>query len=296
MGSINSATRYDNWWAATGIIVWIPVAVLTAWHEALLLLAPLLIVPLSVGLIGDRRRRPALAMIGSAAAIGLAISFLLGPGWTAAMLAAPWLVVTVMAAAVAVRDIRPHGGVATTGGLVAQLFLPIGATWALASRLGLEPMGFREPIVLLTAVHFHYAGFVLPIVTGYAAAAHGGRLGRVALAGVAVGVPLVAIGITVGGWVEWLAAWLQATVAVTVAGLHMAAAARPGPTVTRMLWAVAGWSLLGSMRLVFVYGRGGYLGQGWLTIPQMVTWHGTLNVLGFALPAVLGWRYAANIR
>jgi len=32
--------------------------------------------------------------------------------------------------------------------------------------MGLRPLEFQEIIVLLTAVHFHYAGFLLPIVTG----------------------------------------------------------------------------------------------------------------------------------
>ena len=62
---------------------------------------------------------------------------------------------------------------------------------------------FSDAIVQLTAVHFHYAGFALPIVAGYAAS----YLGRSPLvpALVIIGVPATAVGITVGGWLEWLA-------------------------------------------------------------------------------------------
>jgi len=33
----------------------------------------------------------------------------------------------------------------------------VGALWLAASRTGMQLFGFREPIVLLTAIHFHYA-------------------------------------------------------------------------------------------------------------------------------------------
>ncbi|NJN44183.1 MAG: YndJ family transporter [Anaerolineae bacterium] len=38
--------------------------------------------------------------------------------------------------------------------------------WLLASRLGANPLGFTEPIILLTAIHFHFAGFAAPIIAG----------------------------------------------------------------------------------------------------------------------------------
>jgi hypothetical protein len=50
--------------------------------------------------------------------------------------------------------------------------------------------------VLLTAIHFHYAGFALPLLTGLAGRALGGRIARIASLGVIAGVPLVAFGIT----------------------------------------------------------------------------------------------------
>ena len=47
-----------------------------------------------------------------------------------------------------------------------MLYLPIGAGWLVLYRLGVRPLGFADVIVLLTGVHFHYTGFVLPIVAG----------------------------------------------------------------------------------------------------------------------------------
>ena len=37
----------------------------------------------------------------------------------------------------------------------------VGAVFAFMDRLGVRPFGFSTTIILLTAVHFHFAGFVL---------------------------------------------------------------------------------------------------------------------------------------
>jgi hypothetical protein len=49
-----------------------------------------------------------------------------------------------------------------------MLYLPIGGAWLVASRLGIQPLGFGDTIVLLTAVHFHFAGFAAPVLAGLA--------------------------------------------------------------------------------------------------------------------------------
>jgi uncharacterized protein (UPF0548 family) len=43
------------------------------------------------------------------------------------------------------------------------------------------------------------------------------------------------------------------------------------------------------MALAAVYAYGTFRATYWLTIPQMIPWHGTLNALGFALPGLLAW-------
>ncbi len=47
---------------------------------------------------------------------------------------------------------------------IAGIDLVFAAGWLVASRLGVEPLGFDEPIVLLAAVHFHFAGFVTAVM------------------------------------------------------------------------------------------------------------------------------------
>ena len=49
------------------------------------------------------------------------------------------------------------------------LYLAVGGTWTVIARAGLRPLGFPDLIVLLTAVHFHYAGFALLVLAGLVA-------------------------------------------------------------------------------------------------------------------------------
>ena len=136
-------------------------------------------------------------------------------------------------------------------------------------------------IVLLTAIHFHYAGFVLPLLTGLAARTLGGAAARTAALGVVAGVPLVAAGITatqlgLGPWLECLAAWFTAGAGLVTAWLHLRLAAQPAwRGMVRSLWAMAGLSLGGSMILAAVYGGRGYAAVVWLDIPWMRALHGS---------------------
>src|ERR1700689_2369591 len=84
------------------------------------------------------------------------------------------------------------------------LYLPVGCAWLVASRLGLSPMGFQEPIVLLTAVHFHFAGFAAPLLALAAGVAVKKqtlvlqRAFKVLAAGVLGGPGLLAAGFVIG--------------------------------------------------------------------------------------------------
>src|SRR5262249_54537538 len=132
------------------------------------------------------------------------IAFLTPAGTLAALLASGWLLLAGLAALsgllrlLARRNARADELCIDAG----LLYLPVGAVWLLFSRAGLSPLGFGDTIVILTAVHFHYAGFAAPILAGLA-----GRwiaavrpvlwpLFRLVAVGVIAGIALVAAGIT----------------------------------------------------------------------------------------------------
>ena len=61
-------------------------------------------------------------------------------------------------------------------------FLFVGAAFALADRADLRPFDFSATIILLTAVHFHFAGFALVLAGALAWRARPGPAVGLALA------------------------------------------------------------------------------------------------------------------
>ncbi len=248
------------------------------------------------------------------AAMLLAGSFLLDQGAPAAALAMPWFGVTLLIAAAAGIDLRRHGWQldTQTGVIAAMLFLPVGGAWAVISRAGLRPQDFSHEIVLLTAVHFHYAGFVLPVIAGMAfrragdvsarrsspslrwglaAARWGLASDRAMLAAIIAGVPLVGVGISLSPHVEIAAATLLSFGCVLLAVRQLqAAAATKNPTILALL-GISSLSLLAAMGLAAIYAVGEFSGQQRLSIPTMVRTHGVANAIGFATCGLVGWAY-----
>jgi hypothetical protein len=278
------------------------------WHDlagAILVLSPLVCVPLGLGLIVDEAAgwTPRLRLLAVLAqpptALCLLAAFLLPQGTTAAALAGPWLLFTFLLAVIGLRRVR-DGGYRPLEELcisAALAFLAVGGGWTIASRAGLRPLDFKDVIVLLTGVHFHYAGFVLPLLTGLAGRRMQSVAARVAAVGVVAGVPLVALGITVGErlpWVQLTAAWTLAAACLLVALLQFGQALERQPFRRRLLLVVSAGLLVTGMILAATYALGEYLGAHWLAIETMIPWHGLMNSLGFALPGLAAWHLTTS--
>ena len=237
----------------------------SAWGEALLLLSALVLVPMLLDLVGDARddavngqllRWARLGQLG--AALSLVVGYGLRPGILATLVAIPWAIELLLLATIGARRIlgqgrRPVFLGCRDAGLV---YAAVGAAWMVADRLALRPLGFDPAIVLLTAVHFHYAGLLLPVLTGFALDAAKAKRGVGVIGlGVILGVPAVAVGITATQLrldlpIEFAASWLMAGSGFAVAWLYVELAGQARwPTSTRILWLVAGLSLGAGMTL-----------------------------------------------
>lgn len=177
----------------------------------------------------------------------------------------------------------------------AHLYLPVGGIWAFFSQWGYQPLGFSGIIVLLTGVHFHYAGFALPWLTSRLLARRAvSWSGRVGAVGVLLGVPLVAVGITSSQLglppaIETASVTILALSALTVSHGYLAwAGACRG--LTRLCFMVGGVALALGMLLALLYGWRVWFPIEWVTIPAMYSLHGSLNSWGFCLPGILGNR------
>lgn len=306
--------------AVVGVLLWCAIAVGSIMRrfwlgpiEVLFLLAPLVHVPLGFRVV--RRLFGEYSLLGRLAvlvlpfgAISAATSFWLPVGRTAAVLAAGWFLVCGLAALDGLWRLLRGGYRSAEGFCISASFayLAVGGVWLVLSRSGTIPMHFAEPIVLLTAVHFHFMGFALPIVAG----ATGHELGkhepigysalernifRFVAAGIIAGPAIVAAGFVLSSAsLKLVGALLLATASIGLAGFLLSVLPRIGPRLTKVLLSISAMSLIVGMILAAAYAVGEFTERYWLLIPQMARLHGTTNALGFTLCGLLGWTLAVG--
>lgn len=295
-----------------GAAVWAGIAVLARMGiarvgaiELLFLFAPLVIVPLGMELsrmivgsdaLHDTARR--LQPLGAALAV---VAIWMPPGRRAGVYALGWLLVCLlMAGSGAIGLARAAwsdaGKDARTTSIVtgiARIDLAAGGAWLVASRLRMRPMGIQEPIGLLTAVHFHFAGFATATI-GAATLRFADRSGpspwlrRLVL--IIAGLPIVvAAGFVISPVLKMAAAVLFS---LSVAGLAIALrsfGSTAENATARILLQAAAVAIFVGMGFSGAYAVADFIRSDALTIPEMARTHGLLNAVGFCLPGLLGW-------
>lgn len=270
------------------------------WAEAALLLAAAILLPLAWPLVerrdDDARAAPLLRLAGRVrwpAALCLIAAFFLPQGAAAAALSMPWAVFAALCGTAGLLRLRrdARSSAAESALDLGLVFLAGGAAWAVISRYGLRPMRFEPIIVLLTAVHFHYAGFLLPLMSAAACRAAPGALARFAALGSVAGVPLLAVGFAFLPPLELAAAALITAASIALAAVQFRLALRCRSPAAMWLLALSSVSLLTGMALAAGYAWGEYTGRPFLDIPTMLPLHGALNGIGFAFCGLLGWRH-----
>lgn len=272
--------------------------------QKIFLLAVLVIVPLGLWLVatpkrsGDHSLPYRMAVIAQPlGAIAVVFSLLLEPGGLAALLAALWLIVVALIALFGLwrflsRGLRPAEEFCIDAGLI---YVAVGGVWFTMSRLGTQPLGFGDTIVLLTAVHFHFAGFAAPILAGLAGRTLGASrpariLFRFAAIGIVAGTPLVAAGITFSPALALIGAIVISLGLVLLAMVVMGWIVRSSALLpARILFATSSISSTAAMILACVYAYSIVEKKLILDIPRMAMTHGIVNAFGFTLCGLLGW-------
>ena len=290
-------TRPAPWRIAGGGVViwlgWVLVADVT-WTQVLLVLSPLALVPLGLHIATEQVDTPIdpilyrLQTWTLPPAVLAGFAFFFDHGLVAAIFTIPWLVMTLFIGFTGLRRLlsRPSvtgTGVAADAGLV---FLAVGGGWLAISRLGANPLGFGDAIVQLTAVHFHYAGFALPIVTAAVMVCWSPRVDAGVGSWIVLGVPATAGGITLGGWFEFGGAFVMATGGMAVAVGLLTFDAR-GKRWSRTMLRLAGVALLGGMTLAILWAVSLRFDLNGPDIATMARTHGSLNALGFSVLALV---------
>jgi hypothetical protein len=277
-----------------GLVTWIAGLVLVPAPLAarILLLAPLVVAPRLIPLL------PLRSWIGDMggwasflSALPLVVAFSLIPGPLAAAFALPWLAFALIGTTAAVRHGLAHlpsilfpRRIPDLGIDVALGFWGVGATFALLDRLGIDT-GFSPVIVLLTATHFHFAGFGLLALASLLADSRPWL--RVSVLGLIVGIPLTALGFVLSSDP------INAIGALVVgsSGIGVGIALLSGHVTVRADWLsrAAGLALLVGMPMGIAWSLAILTGQSFVDLDTMVRTHGVLNSMAVVL-AVVAYR------
>lgn len=266
--------------------------------DLLFLLAPWVIVPLGLNLVPAQGHR--LSQVNAlvvrylffpAAALTTA-SFFSKDGQSAGALVWLWLIV---AAAVALdgleRFIRtrlqsfPEFCFALGEG-----YALVGGLWLVASRTGIHPFGFPEPIVLLTAIHFHYAGLMAAILAGLASSSMRTRLSLRTALSCAVGGPgLLGLAFLVGPKLKLAAVCLMVIGECGIAFATLRVGLGKASGIGGCMLLIGSVCVIAGMALAGIWAVGEYPLHAFVTLEQMVRYHGVLNSVGFGLCSLVGW-------
>jgi hypothetical protein len=295
--------------AAVGVVVW-GLLMLVATSDSreaelvhrIVFFAVLVIVPLGLSLVATGEQANgfcrAAVLAQPIAALLTIVSFFVEKGPASAALAVGWFILTAVVGLFGVtrlfsRGLYPLHEASIDAGL---LYLPVAGAWLVVYRLGVQPFDYGEMIILLTVVHFHFAGFAAPIIAGMTGRRladeniHTGKMFPLIVVALAGAMPLVAAGITFSPWLGLLGALLLATgltllAVLTIFKVLPAIASTGG----RVLLSIAALSSCTAMVLACLYSYSLVAHVLILRIPTMAITHGLLNAFGFTTCSLLAW-------
>lgn len=297
--------------ALVGVVVWL-LLLLTVTADAretelihkVVFFAMLVIVPLGLSLVVAEDQRGGLGLyrwavlVQPVAAILAVASFFFEKGWLSASLSAAWFLFSAVVAVFGLtrliaRRIYPLEELSIDAGL---LYLPVAGVWLMIYRFGIQPFDYGETIILLTVVHFHFAGFAAPIIAGLAGRKLTAlsRLPRrvfvVVVLAIVAAMPLIAAGITFSPWLGLIGTLLLTCGLVLLAVLTVG---RILPAIDsfreRALLSTGALSSCAAMVLACFYAYSIVAHVVILRIPTMAMTHGLLNAFGFATSSLLAW-------
>ncbi|WP_233569843.1 YndJ family protein [Falsibacillus albus] len=169
------------------------------------------------------------------------------------------------------------------------IYLALGGFWLLAYEAKWRVMGFDSLTILLTAIHFHYSAFVLPISAGLLGRKQmvKGRLFLFSVTMICAGPMLIAAGITYSRIIEFMSVALYAFALYVYSMLMMKTAFRS--KIAKFLLSLSSISLMATISFSMIYAFGRVSDMVYLDINQMIWIHGAVNACGVVLPALAGW-------
>ena len=204
------------------------------------------------------------------------------------LLAAVYLVFTISIALYGLSRFIKRGFThseefAIDAGLV---YISLGGAWFFAYMTGIDA-GFSPLFTWLTAIHFHYSAFLLPIFIGLLGRLYKPRAYGIVCLILLVSPLIVAIGITFSRWIELLSVGLYI---IGLGGFIIIAckttyANKIQKWLVRISFGALGVTIIFSL----LYALGNGFGLTSVNIEFMLRFHGVLNCVVFALFGIIGW-------
>lgn len=171
----------------------------------------------------------------------------------------------------------------------AFMYLFLGGFWFFASVAKLSIMHFSSDIVLLTAAHFHYSAFLLPLSAGLIGRKREKRskIYDAIMFIIVISPMTVAIGITYSRVFEFFAVFLYLC-AIYGYGIYVWRT-KFNAISAKVLLVISSSTLMVTIMFSLIYSYGNLKHVMTITISQMVWIHGVVNGIGVALPAFVGW-------
>ena len=302
---MNSLPKFARISAAAGAVMWL-LLLLTVTSDSreteiihkVVFFGMLVIVPLGLSLVPIETRFYRVAvLVQPVAAVPAIASFFFPAGPLAASLSSAWLILSILIALFGLTRFKSRGlfPIAESSIDAGLLYLTVGAGWLLVYRLGVQPFDYGETIILLTVVHFHFAGFAAPIIAGLsgrvlATRNYPRKMFGVSVFAIVAAMPLVAAGITFSPWLGFIGALLISI------GLLLLAVLTFGwviPAITslvgRVLLIIGALSTCVAMVLASLYAYSLATKILIIDIPTMALTHGLLNAFGFVTCSFLAW-------
>ncbi|WP_153721909.1 YndJ family protein [Sporosarcina cascadiensis] len=169
------------------------------------------------------------------------------------------------------------------------IYLAMGGSWYFAFIAGID-LGFSPLLTWLTAIHFHYSAFILPIFVGLIGRLYSSRHYRSAAVLLLVAPMAVAVGITFSRWIEVISVLfyfygLGVMIWITWRLFFLQPLQKWFVRISLTALAVTI-----SFSMLYVLSNG--FGLFSTTIDFMLRFHGILNCIVFALVGLIGWMLA----
>lgn len=168
---------------------------------------------------------------------------------------------------------------------IGMMYLSVGGLWYYAYIANIDT-GFSPLITWLTAIHFHYSAFLLPISIGFFGRLHDSKWYRLIVSIILAGPLLVAVGIAIWPLLEIISVlmYIFAIYSLIVLSFRTQFNTYLQAVLIRLSYSALGITILFSL----LYATGHTIGHWYVSINFMLTFHGVLNCLIFVFLAYSG--------